>query len=474
MKITLDTGTQYELSDSGDVNRLKDNLRKMGSKQQWERIKVVLKQVKPHKKYQGKSISYNKAKDIYNYAKQLLANEEIYEHRDEKREHHHKHSAVLSIAGHVPSSSPKHRFYYKEDVFALAEQMEGLAISKARKANQQKVQGYHAQNMLGAAPSAAPLSAAGGSLAAFVVPEIKQQQFNWKDVACAGNQYDWLTRPTGQIVSVGASNAVTDRFCSGTIIGKDYFLTAGHCLGNVCYALGNYPGNYKISFNYQHSNCAADGAGAGATHEWVCDIQEVVEHGICEGVDYAIFKLHPYAQQYFGSVQLCGDMPSVGEQVVLAHHPEGNRKVVSEGKVTTSGVVMTYSDGNGGKLSGDLTHTAHTLGGSSGAAIGIVDRRAIAAVHVAGDKAQTVHTGISINALVGVSETLQTMPILRSARVAPNTNLSVTPRIVNQTPHPLFGSLQQPVMPTFASAAANPLPTAAATYQAVQAFKPFK
>lgn len=220
---------------------------------------------------------------------------------------------------------------------------------------------------------------------------------NWMDAVCAGSQYDWISKPSGQIVQITDDGKIYDesRFCSGVNIGQNYFLTAGHCVGNVCYDIKTMNvTSYRVSFNYQYPNCAAakSTTGKGDIHENVYKVQRIVEQGTCSNVDYAVFSLEPDAEKYFGHVNLRGDMPHQNDGIVLAHHPAGKPKKVSVGIINAIN-----------STAGEVSHTAHTLGGSSGAAIGNQEKKEVVAVHVRGNEQQTLHTGLSIKKIADTS-----------------------------------------------------------------------
>lgn len=429
MIIILDTQKEYDLSDDNAVNKLKDNLRKMRDHQQWDRIKVVYEQVKDYEEYVGKSLSYKNARKVHKYIQRLLENEEIPEPEEEKRALPHRYS-------HKISKRDRPRPILRSDSSLrapqLEEEMESLSLHSSFK--QQRMS---EENQL-PIKKKAQLSSE--------TQETKKQTPNWKDVACVGNDYDWLSKPAGQIVSVDIYGKVDNRFCSGTNIGKNLFLTAGHCLGDKCYSVGKYSGNYKISFNNQYPDCDKNGKGTGKIREHLYAIQEVVEYGICENIDYAIFRLEPNAEKQFGQVKLCSEMPKFGEKIVLAHYAEGKPQVVSQGEImasrdTDSEYCLRESSGVCEvALKGDTRHSAHTLGGSSGSGIGHLGQKALIAIHVAGDGHQTRHIGLSIHALVKESKTLRSLSGLQSTK---GINQGVSSRSANKTRHPVFGSLQQ-------------------------------
>jgi len=211
---------------------------------------------------------------------------------------------------------------------------------------------------------------------------------NFQDVVFSEPIYNWIANPIGQIIDT-SYQAEGHRLCSGVNIGRGYYLTAGHCLGEVCDNLAEQGGSkYKISFNYQHAAIPDQLPINQAIQENLYNIERVVEHGICASdIDYAVFKLEPAAEKYFGFANISADIPKPGESVVIAHHPSGIPKKISLGQVS-------FFDFSTGKVG----HTANTLKGSSGAPIGTLTDKKVFAVHVEGDEnTQRFNAGVTIH-----------------------------------------------------------------------------
>lgn len=158
------------------------------------------------------------------------------------------------------------------------------------------------------------------------------------------------------------------RWGSGGLIGKDIFLTAGHCFdaGSGGWSFPQRNGqpitppevaaSMEVSFKYQ-----VDGTSASRTVRSGerFPVLELIEHRR-GGVDYAIVRLGPDENgvlpgDRFGWYEVAaGDSLASGEMLCLIQHPNGQPKRVDTGPVRDS-------------LAGRLTYDSlDTMGGSSG------------------------------------------------------------------------------------------------------------
>lgn len=217
---------------------------------------------------------------------------------------------------------------------------------------------------------------------------VDTPQPDWSE-ADALPEYKWISNPTAQIVNF-ANGRVSGRFCSGFMIDESLFMTAGHCVGDVCSRQQQTDG-LRLSFNYQYPN----GDSTQRINERLFEIAGIAEHGTCEGVDYAIYRLESdRTLTDFGKVTLSLEPPRTNHNIVIAQHPDGLPKKIAEGKV-----VATNSD------VGTISYNADTLGGSSGSPLGKVASKEVAGVHVLGGA--TENTAISMKRISEYSHTVK-------------------------------------------------------------------
>ncbi|MEK6628567.1 MAG: serine protease [Bdellovibrionota bacterium] len=155
------------------------------------------------------------------------------------------------------------------------------------------------------------------------------------------------------------SPPATSKYCSGTMISEDLFLTAAHC---VSYDILN---EYVV-FNYQKINGVVD-----LNMQEHFTVNEIVEQGINK-LDYAILRINGKPGLKYGFTKININEVPEGTTLTIVQHPMGNPKMVDIGR--RQGIrgdnYMTY---------GDLD----TQGGSSGS--GVLDQNGlIVAVHTHG------------------------------------------------------------------------------------------
>jgi V8-like Glu-specific endopeptidase len=137
--------------------------------------------------------------------------------------------------------------------------------------------------------------------------------------------------------AVGAlENSPSDsasKFCSGTLIDKNLFLTASHCVDSG--VIGK-----AVAFNYEKSK--------GSTSLEKQDhykVIDVLEDGDSSVLDYAIIKLEGNPGEKYGITPIKVEMPEDGHLLTIIQHPKGQPKQVESGpKVGVSGVYMSYAD----------------------------------------------------------------------------------------------------------------------------------
>jgi V8-like Glu-specific endopeptidase len=169
------------------------------------------------------------------------------------------------------------------------------------------------------------------------------------------------------------------RYCSGTLIADDLFLTAAHCFDQVPenstvevpringtdspISRADIAKNMHVGFNYQER---PDGM---LREEKNVAVAQLVEDGWGgpdgrNGVDYAIVRLAGTPGQEFGQARIAGQDAPVESTICIISHPEqdDNRNV----KRIAAGPASAYDSNGGPKV---IYRTIDTKAGSSGAGI---------------------------------------------------------------------------------------------------------
>jgi V8-like Glu-specific endopeptidase len=184
----------------------------------------------------------------------------------------------------------------------------------------------------------------------------------------------------GAMESSNADNS--SKYCSGTLISNNTFLTAGHCVDSS--TVGDY-----VAFNYERA--------AGSTTLLTQShfrISAVLEDAL-GGVDYAILRLDGSPGTTFGFATVATADPATGAAITIIGHPAGAPKKIEAGTVSSfSGNSIRY---------GNLD----TLGGSSGS--GVLDSSGrVIGVHTNGGCTSTggTNSGQRISRVRAVSSIL--------------------------------------------------------------------
>lgn len=180
------------------------------------------------------------------------------------------------------------------------------------------------------------------------------------------NSYNGTLGPTTAFVqankgSKGAMETSTTggKYCSGSLISANRFLTAGHCVDSS--VVGEY-----VSFNYERA--ANSTTLLPQTHARITAVLED-ELG---GVDYAIIQLAGTPGNTFGIASVATANPATGAALTIIGHPAGEPKQIEAGTLqAVSGGYLRYNNidtlgGNSGSgilnASGQIVGV-HTLGG---------------------------------------------------------------------------------------------------------------
>lgn len=200
---------------------------------------------------------------------------------------------------------------------------------------------------------------------------------NWLDVnTTVRAKYSAITNPVA-IIQLDSKP-----LCSGFLINNQTLMSAGHCdQMEVCRKDYDEYGadRYQIVFGYDQKENEKSTARSYSVKEikgfYKCDNKH----------DVALFKLcSDAAYKKFGKLGL-QEKYVLNQKIAVAHHPDGQTKKFSPGKV-----VASYPE------RGLFGHTADTQGGSSGApVISLCSKKAIG-VHVQGDSKENYALPVSV------------------------------------------------------------------------------
>jgi V8-like Glu-specific endopeptidase len=185
---------------------------------------------------------------------------------------------------------------------------------------------------------------------------------------------------------VGQTMRGNRRSCSGTLIGHDLFITAGHCFD------ANPNPQTQVTFNFQN-----DPAGNPRTEERF-PIVGVLEHRL-GGLDYEIIRLGNNPGGTFGFALVSGADAGVGDLVAIIGHPATVPKQIEAGPVLAL-------DGNQIRY-----NQTDTLPGNSGSGILHAGSGRLVGVHTNGGCAGTdpetgFNLGMRVSSLVAASPIL--------------------------------------------------------------------
>ncbi len=131
---------------------------------------------------------------------------------------------------------------------------------------------------------------------------------------------------------VGALEDDGDKYCSGTLIGRDLFLTAGHCVDDG--TVGD-----KVAFNYERR---PDDDGNNTQRKY--RVSEVVEDAN-DDLDYAILRLEGSPGDLFGWTRIQSTDDEANEPLTIIQHPSGRKKEVEVGTLMDfDGDYVRYGD----------------------------------------------------------------------------------------------------------------------------------
>lgn len=143
----------------------------------------------------------------------------------------------------------------------------------------------------------------------------------------------YVKKYKGAVGALTKTNSASgSKFCTGTLIGPNLFLTASHCVSSAI--VGQY-----VSFRYERKA----GSTALETQEFV-KIAQLVEEGAKKGIDYAVVRLASDASK-FGVTKIRAQDPKKDAVLAIIQHPSGQPKQIEAGKHQgLSGNYLRYAD----------------------------------------------------------------------------------------------------------------------------------
>jgi hypothetical protein len=198
-------------------------------------------------------------------------------------------------------------------------------------------------------------------------------------------------------------NVNARRWCTGTLVGDDLFLTAGFCLETrpVAWEVPKIDGtsnpisraeiatNMHVDFNYQLDPLGND------PEPISIPVIELVEDQLGD-LPYVILRVDGSPGQSFGTARVGTDDPALGDRLCVIDHPEGLPKRVATGQA------LELQDFR-------LFHDVDTRGGSGGSGILASTEGALVGIHTNGG---CDTSGLGNNHGVRITSLLEVSPIL--------------------------------------------------------------
>lgn len=229
------------------------------------------------------------------------------------------------------------------------------------------------------------------------------------DHQSAVGQLQWNSNLASIYTNPGNVNGV--RWCSGTLISCDLFLSAGHCFDKTgggwtrpkvngttdTIEPTEIATNMHVNFNYQ-----VDSTGTLKTEESFA-VTELGEYRLA-GLDFAIVRLAGNPGRKYGFTRIAPADANIGEMLCIIGHPQGLPKRIEAGPLTDlHGDSLGYND-------------IDTLGGNSGSGV-LGPAGTIVGVHTNGgcNADYTGHNhGVRISSIIAASPVVSDLVATKS------------------------------------------------------------
>jgi hypothetical protein len=201
---------------------------------------------------------------------------------------------------------------------------------------------------------------------------------NWENVACfpAGSMPAQVAPSVCLFIhaEINEDTGFVDlSSCTGTLIGPDLVLCAGHCVSDPA-DLNIVSGS--VTFDFQ-TNCDRTRPAGYNPHFY--KVNRAIRATRAGGLDYSLLQLKVPVPGV-ASIPMRSDLPAVGDEVFEVHHPQGISKKASPSRAGTRARISSISTTSPRYLfaNSDLT------GGSSGSALFDLAGRVIGVADISG------------------------------------------------------------------------------------------